>query len=200
MSPVDAPAARIGLVLAAWTAAHGYADHIGQDSRDACEKGEPDWKGRAACAGHVADLTATKLAALAVAGAATGIRPSPRPIAVAMAIDAASHYVIDRRTPPAETSQGLGQDRVLHPRRPQSRSVRDRAYAMDLLCTNRLAVTGRRVRRSRVPGGSIPGRLGVDRRWPLGPVLWIGWSGLGFQARLTPARRGDRIECRHARA
>jgi hypothetical protein len=131
MRPADARAARIGLVLAAWKAAHGYADHIGQDSGDACEKGEPGWKGRAACARHVADLTATKLAALAVAGAATGIRLSPHRVAVAMAIDAASHYIIDRRTPLRKLAEVLGKTEFYTLGDPKAAPCGTGAYAMD---------------------------------------------------------------------
>ena len=108
MSAADAHAARIGLVFMAWYAAHHYADHWGQDHRDAIAKGKPGREGRAACARHVANLTATKLAALAAAGAATGIRLSPRRVAIAMAADAATHYVIDRRTPLRRLALVLG--------------------------------------------------------------------------------------------
>jgi hypothetical protein len=131
MSPADARAARVALVLAAWTTAHTYADHIGQTRADALEKGKPGWRGRAACARHVADLTATKLTVLAVAGAATGIRVSPRRVAVAMAIDAASHYVIDRRTPLRRLANALGKTEFYELGDPMAALCGTGAYAMD---------------------------------------------------------------------
>jgi hypothetical protein len=93
MTPAQSPearAARVCLVPLAWKAAHTYADHIGQDRDDALGKGRPGWPGRAACARHVAGLTLTKLAALAVAGAATGIRHSPRRVRTAYAAEVAN--------------------------------------------------------------------------------------------------------------
>ncbi|MGH3377652.1 MAG: hypothetical protein ACRDS0_03820 [Pseudonocardiaceae bacterium] len=131
MKDVEARAARIGLVLAAWKAAHNYADHIGQDSSDALDKGDPGWPGRMACARHVTDMTLTKLAALAVAGAATGIRLSPRRVAVAMAIDAASHYVIDRRTPLRRLAKILGKTEFYELGDACAAPCRTGAYAMD---------------------------------------------------------------------
>ena len=104
----DARAARTALLFAVWFGAHHYADHIGQDHHDAITKGKPDNEGRAACARHVVNLTATKVVALALAGAVTGIRLSPRRVAVAMAADAAVHYVIDRRTPLGKLAKALG--------------------------------------------------------------------------------------------
>jgi hypothetical protein len=134
MTPACAPharAARIGLVLAAWKTAHTYADHIGQDHNDALGKGKPGWPGRAACARHVADLTLTKLAALAAAGAATGIRLSPPRVAIAMAIDAASHYVIDRRTPLRRLAKALGKTEFYELGDPMAAPCGTGAYAMD---------------------------------------------------------------------
>lgn len=131
MNAAEARAARIGLVWLAWRTAHGYADHISQDSTDARGKGEPGWKGRAACARHVTDLTATKLTALALAGAASGIRLSPTRVAVAMALDAASHYVLDRRTPLRRLAERLGQSELYNLGDPVAAPVGTGAYAMD---------------------------------------------------------------------
>lgn len=131
MNGTNARAARIALVLLAWKAAHTYADHIGQHRDDAVNKGKPGWPGRMACARHVADLTATKLAALALAGAATGIRLSPRRVAVAMALDAASHYVIDRRTPLRRLATALGKAEFYALGDPMAAPCGTGAYAMD---------------------------------------------------------------------
>ncbi|XVQ16350.1 transcriptional regulator (plasmid) [Spirillospora sp. CA-255316] len=101
-------AARAALLIGVWYAAHHVADHIGQRHRDALAKGKPGAEGRAACARHVANLTATKGLALAVASAATGIRLHPGRVAAAMAADAATHYVIDRREPLRRLAEALG--------------------------------------------------------------------------------------------
>ena len=124
-------AARIALLYVAWHAAHGYADHWGQDNRDALDKGEPGRTGRAACARHVLNLTATKLAALAIVGAAAGIRLSPRRVAVAMALDAASHYVIDRRTPLRRLAHALGKDEFIAVGDPAAAPCGTAAYELD---------------------------------------------------------------------
>jgi hypothetical protein len=131
VSTPDARAARIALVLLAWKAGHGYADHIGQRHEDARDKGEPGWKGRAACARHIVDLTVTKLAALALAGAATGIRLSPGRVTVAMALDTASHYVIDRRTPLRRLAKALGKSDFYALGDPKAAPCGTGAYAMD---------------------------------------------------------------------
>lgn len=127
----EARAARIALVLAAWKTAHNYADHIGQDSGDAGTKDKPGAEGRAACARHVVNMTATKLCALAVAGAVTGIRLSPKRVAVAMALDAASHYVIDRRTPLRKLAEALGKSEFYELGDPDAAPSGTGAYAMD---------------------------------------------------------------------
>jgi hypothetical protein len=127
----EARAARIALVWMAWKTAHTYGDHIGQDPDDAHDKGKPGAEGRAACARHVANLTATKVAALAVAGAVTGIRLSPKRVAIAMAVDAASHYVIDRRTPLRKLAAKLGKSGFYELGDPGAAPCGTGAYAMD---------------------------------------------------------------------
>lgn len=124
-------AARIAVLYAAWHAAHGYADHWGQNNADALDKGKPGRTGRAACARHVANMTATKLAALAIVGAATGIRLSPRRVAIAMAVDAVSHYVIDRRTPLRRLAHALGKDDFIAIGDPAAAPCGTAAYELD---------------------------------------------------------------------
>lgn len=124
-------AARIAVLYAAWHAAHGYADHWGQSNDDALDKGKPGRTGRAACARHVANMTATKLAALAIVGAATGIRLSPRRVAIAMAVDAVSHYVIDRRTPLRRLAHALGKDDFIAIGDPAAAPCGTAAYELD---------------------------------------------------------------------
>lgn len=99
MPTAEARAIRAALLIGVWYPAHYWADHIGHNSNDALTKGERSAAGRAACARHAAEQTATKLLALAVAGAATGIRWNPRRVAVALAADGLVHYVTDRREP-----------------------------------------------------------------------------------------------------
>lgn len=127
----DARAGRVAFVFMALAAAHNYADHWGQDNRDAITKGTPGHEGRAACARHVANLTATKVAALAVAGAATGIRLSPRRVAVAMTLDALTHYVIDRRAPLRRLAIALGKADLYDLGDPTAAPCGTGAYALD---------------------------------------------------------------------
>ena len=91
-----------GDVFAALLAAHQVGDHWVQTGRQAAVKGERGWQGRRACAAHVASLTAAKAAALASLHMA-GYRVRPGRAAAALAADAVSHYLADRRSldPPA---------------------------------------------------------------------------------------------------
>lgn len=130
-STPDARAGRVALVFMTWYAAHHYADHIGQDHSDAQDKGKPGAEGRAACARHVVNLTATKLAALSVAGAATGIRLSPRRVALAMAADAVTHYVIDRRQPLRRAMKALGKEEFYDLGDPAAAPCGTGAYVLD---------------------------------------------------------------------
>ncbi|HEX5541986.1 MAG TPA: transcriptional regulator [Micromonospora sp.] len=88
---------RMGGVYAALHAGHTVADYWGQTDRMAEVKGKPGSDGQKACAAHVAALTATQAAFLGVACLATGERLSARRVAVGLAVNAASHYAIDRR-------------------------------------------------------------------------------------------------------
>ena len=126
-----ARAARIALLYGVWHAAHGYADHWGQDNDDALDKGRAGRAGRAACARHVLNLTVTKVAALALAGAATGIRLYPRRVAIAMTLDAASHYVIDRRSPLRRLAHALGKDDFIAVGDPTAAPCGTAAYELD---------------------------------------------------------------------
>jgi len=96
---VTSRAARFGTVFAALYAAHQVADHWIQTDRQAATKGAPGWSGRAACARHVASYTAAAAVALAAAEKATGAGIRPGRAAAGLAVSAATHYMIDRRTP-----------------------------------------------------------------------------------------------------
>lgn len=88
---------RLGGVYAALHAGHTIGDYWGQSDRMAQVKGKPGSDGKAACATHVAVLTATQAVFIGVACAATGERLSPRRLVLGLAVNAASHYAIDRR-------------------------------------------------------------------------------------------------------
>jgi len=86
-----------GDVFAALFAAHQAGDHWAQTSAQATTKGQPGARGRRACAAHVATLTAGKAAALA-ALQLSGRQIRPGRAVIALAADAASHYLADRRS------------------------------------------------------------------------------------------------------
>jgi hypothetical protein len=87
----------LGGVYAALHAGHTVADYWGQTDFQAQVKGKPGADGQLACATHVAVLTATQAALIGVACAATGERLSARRVMLGLAVNAASHYAIDRR-------------------------------------------------------------------------------------------------------
>lgn len=101
-------AAVFAAVLAALYVAHHVGDHWIQTHHQACGKGAPTWAGRMLCARHVATLTFTKVVVLLVTVAVTHLALSPVAVVAALALDAATHYVIDRRTPLARLAQLLG--------------------------------------------------------------------------------------------
>jgi len=88
---------RVGGVYAALHAGHTVGDYWVQTNHQAQVKGKPGIDGQHACATHVAALTVTQAAFIAIACAATGERVSARRTAVGLAVNAASHYAIDRR-------------------------------------------------------------------------------------------------------
>lgn len=129
-----------GETFAALYAAHQVGDHWVQTSRQATAKGKDGWEGRRACAAHVATLTAVKAAALAGLHV-TGHRLNPRRAAFALAADAVSHYLADRRS--LEPPRGLAKLAVLagqggfwalgapRPGRDDNPSLGTGAYALD---------------------------------------------------------------------
>lgn len=86
-----------GGVYAALHAGHTVADYWVQSDHQAQVKGKPGKDGKRACAIHVATLTATQAVFLAMACLATGERLSVRRVAAGLAVNAASHYAMDRR-------------------------------------------------------------------------------------------------------
>nr|WP_205830075.1 transcriptional regulator [Microbispora sp. CL1-1] len=89
-------------------AAHSVGDIWVQTHADACAKGNPGWEGRAACARHVATLTLTKTASLALVVIAAGLTLHLLPLLAGLAMDAASHYWADRRVTLQRLADRLG--------------------------------------------------------------------------------------------
>lgn len=88
---------RFGGVYAALHAGHTVGDMWVQTDRCAQVKGKPGRDGQVACATHVATLTATQAAFLGLACLATGERLNARRAAAGLAVNAISHYAMDRR-------------------------------------------------------------------------------------------------------
>jgi hypothetical protein len=89
-------------------AAHHVADMWVQTHCQAQTKGLPGWRGRLACAAHVATYTLTAWVALTVAYWATDTWPSGAAVWVGLAVSAVSHYVADRRDPLRRIADALG--------------------------------------------------------------------------------------------
>lgn len=88
---------RLGGVTALLLAGHEAGDMWIQTDDQAEDKGAPGWKGRLACARHVATLTATQAVFLAFGATASGEKLNPRRVALGLAFNAATHYAADRR-------------------------------------------------------------------------------------------------------
>jgi hypothetical protein len=101
-------AATFAAVFAALYVAHEVGDHWIQTHRQAMAKGQPGWAGRRACAAHVATLTLTKAAAVALAGVVLDLHLAVAAVAAGLALDAATHYWADRRTTLAGLARVLG--------------------------------------------------------------------------------------------
>jgi hypothetical protein len=76
-----------------------YCDQILRNSTDARDKGKPGRTGRKACARHVATYSAGQFAAAVGVTRAPGYRASWSGLLAGTAINAVTHYVIDRREP-----------------------------------------------------------------------------------------------------
>ncbi|MEV0187496.1 hypothetical protein AB0I39_03025 [Kitasatospora purpeofusca] len=99
-------AVRFATSYALLRAAADVGDHWIQTDHQAVTKGQHDDNegqssaaGRRACAAHVAAYTATQAAFLLAGTRLLGIRLRPVPVAAALALSAATHYVADRREP-----------------------------------------------------------------------------------------------------
>jgi hypothetical protein len=122
--------------FAALYAAHQVADHWIQTEYQAATKGVPGWRGRWACARHVATYTITCAVALGALVAVLDARMSLPWAACGLAVSAVTHYVADRRGPLRAMAiaaghrpfHGLGTPR---PGRDDNPSLGTGAYALD---------------------------------------------------------------------
>lgn len=131
--------ARFAAAFTALYAAHQIGDHWVQTNDQAQAKGgrgAQQRAGQAACARHVATMTATKALMLGITAAATRTRLPLGRTALALGLDAASHYWADRRYTLAGLAERLGKTSFY--RLGQSRPGRDDnptlgtgAYALD---------------------------------------------------------------------
>ncbi|SCL21306.1 DUF3307 domain-containing protein [Micromonospora aurantiaca (nom. illeg.)] len=126
----------VAAVYAALFAGHQVADHWIQTQHQADTKGQPGWPGRLACARHVATYGATQLAALALLAWAVDLGVSVAGLAAGMAVNLATHYLADRRTPLRWLADHAGASRFWQlgvPRagRDDNPSLGTGAYALD---------------------------------------------------------------------
>lgn len=110
-------------VFAGLYVAHGVADHWLQTSEQARDKSLPGWKGRAACASHVAPYLA--LAALFVVGLQYlfGLPLHWYWIGAGLVASGVTHYWADRRTTLARLCERLGKGEFYRLGAPRNRTV-----------------------------------------------------------------------------
>lgn len=133
------PATRFAVALAALYAAHEVGDQWVQTHAQACTKGgrgAQQRAGQAACARHVATMTLTKAVVLGVTAKVTRTRLPLARTALALTVDAASHYWADRRHTLAALADRLGKGtyyRLGQPRPNQddNPTLGTGAYALD---------------------------------------------------------------------
>jgi len=86
-------------VAVTFYAAHQAGDYWVQTSGQAAAKGAPGWKGRRACAAHVATYTLTLAGCLALAWWWLALPLSPGWVTAGLGVSAVTHYFADRRKP-----------------------------------------------------------------------------------------------------
>lgn len=87
------------VLQATFSDVHPFCDHILQSDQSAMDKGRPGWVGRKACARHVLTYSAGQFVASAAVTRTLGFRPSWSALLAGTAVNAVTHYVIDRREP-----------------------------------------------------------------------------------------------------
>lgn len=130
------------VALGTLKSAHTFGDHWLQTHDQACDKGKCGKelrRGQLACLRHVATMTAAKAVMLAATAGVTGARFPLRRTALALALDAASHYALDRRWTLEQLAKKLswmGKDGFYHLGMPRegkddNPSLGTGAYALD---------------------------------------------------------------------
>lgn len=108
-----------------FSAMHGAADQFLQRNADAIGKAQPGWAGRRHCASHVATYSAGQLAAAIVMTRALGYRLPITALAAGTAVNATTHYVIDRRVPLKRFLVAIGKSKYLEHTTVQRRQAPD---------------------------------------------------------------------------
>ena len=107
MHTVASPAATFAALAVALLVAHQVADHWVQTSHQAAHKGRPGWKGRRACAAHVASYTATTTAAVVILVLALDLPVTWTGVLAGQLVSAVTHYWADRRVTLQRLAQQL---------------------------------------------------------------------------------------------
>lgn len=99
---------RLALTLATLYAAHQVADHWIQTHHQACSKSAPGRTGHLACLRHVITYTLTLAAGLGVLALLHPLSYSIGWATAGLAVNGATHYWADRRTPLRALAVALG--------------------------------------------------------------------------------------------
>ncbi len=118
-------------VFVALYVGHVVGDHWVQTHRQACSKGAPGAAGRITCALHVMSLTGTKMFVLGAVMWTVGLQVSPVALAVGLTVDAASHYLVDRRVPLAVMAERVGKGDFYRLGDPMAAPTGTGAYSLD---------------------------------------------------------------------
>lgn len=106
LTAATSPAAFAATFVAMFVA-HQVADHWVQTSHQAAHKSKPGWKGRIACAAHVASYTLTTTLAVLVVWLALDLPVTLGGVLLGQAVSAVTHYWADRRTTLATLAERL---------------------------------------------------------------------------------------------
>ncbi len=128
--------ATFAAAFAALYAAHQVGDHWIQSQHQADHKGLPGWAGRWNCAKRVVTYGLTQLAALALLAIFAELPLHPATLAAGMAVNLATHYIADRRTPLLRLAMATGSARFWRlgaprPDHDDNPSLGTGAYALD---------------------------------------------------------------------
>lgn len=102
--------ATLAAIFVSLFAAHQVADHWVQTSHQADTKGLPGWRGRIACATHVAVHTAISGLFLTAAMIRADLQLDTGPTLTGLVVSAVSHYYADRRSPLRWLANTAGKD------------------------------------------------------------------------------------------